>query len=89
MPPEDNNGREMNLIYVSQDNVYQIPSYLLMSIFSLELPSNSIRFGSIIGNGEFGNVYDGEAKGLNATDDWTTVAIKTLTGLQPLANFMI
>ena len=83
MLPEDNTGKEMNLIYVSQDTVYEIPLYLLMPIFSLELPSNSIRLRGIIGNGEFGKVYVGEAKGVNTTDDWTTVAIKTLTGLQP------
>ena len=89
MPPEENNGKEMNLIPVSQDKVYEIPPYLLMPISSLELPSNSIRLGYVIGNGEFGKVYVGEAKGINANDDWTTVAIKTLTGLQPLTNFMI
>ena len=89
MLPEENNGKEMNLIYVSQDKVYEIPPYLLMPIFSLELPSNSILLHGIIGNGEFGEVYVGEAKGVNTTDDWKTVAIKTLTGLQPLTNFMI
>ena len=82
MLSEDNSEKEMNLIYVSQDNVYEIPPYLLMPVFSLELPSNSLQIRSIIGNGEFGKVYVGEAKGVNTTEDWTTVAIKTLTGFQ-------
>ena len=79
----------MNLIYVSQDNVYEIPPYLMMPIFSLELPSDSLRLRQSIGNGEFGRVHIGDAQGVNGTEDWTTVAIKTLAGLPPLIKLMI
>ena len=81
MMADDNSDRVMNLIYVSQDNAYEIPAYLLEPINLLELPDGSIRLHRIIGRGEFGKVYAGEARGINANSEWTTVAIKTLKGL--------
>ena len=77
---DDNSERVLNLIYVSQDNAYEIPAYLLEPINLLELPEGSIRLHSIIGRGEFGKVYLGDAQGINKDSEWTTVAIKTLTG---------
>ena len=44
------------------------------------MPAGSIRFSRIIGRGEFGKVYAGEAQGVNRNPEWTTVAIKTLAG---------
>ncbi|CAB4026425.1 receptor-type tyrosine- kinase FLT3 isoform X1 [Paramuricea clavata] len=43
------------------------------------MPAGSIRFSGIVGRGEFGKVYVGEAQGVNRNPEWTTVAIKTLT----------
>ena len=81
MLTDDNSERVMNIIYVSQDNAYEIPAYLLEPINLLELPGGSIRLHGIIGRGEFGKVYAGEAQGINKNSEWTTVAIKTITGL--------
>ena len=61
----------------------------MMPILSLELPSDSLRLRQSIGNGEFGRVHIGDAQGVNGTEDWTTVAIKTLAGLPPLIKLMI
>jgi hypothetical protein len=77
---DDNSERIVNLIYVSQDYVYEIPGYIAEKICSFEIPPGSIQFGGIIGGGEFGKVYVGEAQGVNRNPEWTTVAIKTLTG---------
>ena len=80
MIDDDNSERIVNLIYVSQDYVYEIPGYIAEKICSFEIPPGSIQFGGIIGGGEFGKVYVGEAQGVNRNPEWTTVAIKTLTG---------
>ncbi len=80
MLADDNSERVLNLIYVSQDNVYEIPAYLLEPINLFELPYDTVRLRSIIGRGEFGKVFVGEAQGVNGNPEWTTVAIKTLTG---------
>jgi hypothetical protein len=77
---DDNSERIVNLIYVSQDYVYEIPGYIAEKICSFEIPPGSIQFGGIIGGGEFGKIYVGEAQGVNRNPEWTTVAIKTLTG---------
>ena len=69
MLTDDNSGRVMNILYVSQDSDL------------LELPGGSIRLHKIIGRGEFGKVYVGEAQGINTNSEWATVAIKTLRGL--------
>ena len=79
--------RVLNLIYVSQDSAYEIPAYLLEPINLLELPEGSIQLHSIIGRGEFGKVYVGEAQGINQNSEWTKVAIKTLKGPISLINF--
>ena len=77
---DDNNEKVVNLIYVSQDYVYEIPGYITEKVGSSEMPAGSIRFSRIIGRGEFGKVYAGEAQGVNRNPEWTTVAIKTLAG---------
>ena len=78
---EDDNGeRVVNLIYVSKNNVYGTPGYIVDKICSFEMPVDSIRFSGIIGRGEFGKVYVGEAQGVNRNPEWTTVAIKTFKG---------
>ena len=81
MLADNNSERLLNLIYVSQDDAYEIPAYLLEPINLLELPNDSIRLHHVIGRGEFGKVYAGEAQGINNNSEWTTVAIKTLEGL--------
>ena len=73
-------GRVMNLIYVSHDIVYEVPSYLFEPLNKLELPGESIRTAYVIDQGEFGKVYIGEAKIANKNREWKTVAIKTLSG---------
>ena len=45
-----------------------------MEIFS------SLTIGHLIGKGAFGFVYQGLAKGINADEKITTVAIKTVRG---------
>lgn len=77
---DENSERVMNLLYVSQDNVHEIPVNLLESINLLELPGDSVRLRGIIGKGAFGIVYVGEAQLVNRNPEWTTVAIKTLSG---------
>ena len=77
---DENSERVMNLLYVSQDNVHEIPVHLLESINLSELPGDSVRLRSIIGKGAFGIVYVGEAQLVNRNPEWTTVAIKTLSG---------
>ncbi|CAB3983171.1 platelet-derived growth factor receptor alpha isoform X1 [Paramuricea clavata] len=74
---EDGGERVVNLLYVSQDNVYGIPRSIADKIRSFEMPAESIRFSGIIGRGEFGKVYVGEVQGANINPKWTTVAIKT------------
>ena len=74
------NEKEMNLIYVSQDNIYEIPEYILEPISQYELPPDSVRLRSMIGKGAFGRVYAGEAHGINGNPELTAVAIKTLKG---------
>ncbi|CAB4010455.1 TK kinase, partial [Paramuricea clavata] len=74
---DDNGERVVNLIYVSQDNVYGLPGYIVDKICHFEMPVDSIRFIGVIGRGEFGKVYVGEAQGVNRNPEWTTVAIKT------------
>ena len=78
--PRDSNGRVINLIYVSHENAYEVPVYLLEPLNLLEIPGESLRFGNVIGQGQFGKVYEGKALGVNQSQDWITVAIKTLPG---------
>ena len=73
-------GREMNLIYVSQDNVYEIPECISKPISRFELPPDSVQLRQMIGRGAFGRVYAGEAYGINGNPELTAVAIKTLKG---------
>ena len=70
----------MNLLYVLQQDLV-IPEDLKGSIGLFELPGENVRLRSMIGKGAFGEVYIGEALGVNNKPDWTTVAIKTLAGL--------
>ena len=70
----------MNLLYTLQENLI-IPEDLKGSIGLYELPGEHIRLRSMIGKGAFGEVYIGEAQGVNDNPDWTTVAIKTLAGI--------
>lgn len=70
----------MNLLYTLQENLI-IPEELKGSIGSFELPGEHIRLRSMIGKGAFGEVYIGEAHGVNDNHEWTTVAIKTLAGI--------
>ena len=70
----------MNLLYTLQENLI-IPEDLKGSIGSFELPGEHIRLRSMIGKGAFGEVYIGEAQGVNDNPDWTIVAIKTLAGI--------
>ena len=69
----------MNLLYVLQEDLV-IPEDLKGSIGFFELPGEHVRLRSMIGKGAFGEVYIGEALGVNKKPDWTTVAIKTLAG---------
>ncbi|XP_028415303.1 uncharacterized protein LOC114538347 isoform X2 [Dendronephthya gigantea] len=71
-------GRVMNLIYVSPENVYEIPEYLSEPISRFELPPDSVKLDKMIGRGAFGRVYAGEARGINGNPEFTAVAIKTL-----------
>ncbi|XP_028415331.1 fibroblast growth factor receptor 1-like [Dendronephthya gigantea] len=75
---DEGNGKEMNLIYVSEDNIYEIPECILEPISRYELPPDSVRFHKMIGKGAFGRVYAGEAHGINGNPKVTAVAIKTL-----------
>ena len=70
----------MNLLYVLQEDLV-IPEDLKGSIGLFELPGDRVRLRSMIGKGAFGEVYIGEALGVNSNPEWTTVAIKTLAGL--------
>ncbi|CAB3990591.1 Retrovirus-related Pol poly from type-1 retrotransposable element R2 [Paramuricea clavata] len=91
IPADENGERVMNLLYVSQDNVHEIPEHLLESINLLELPGDSVQFRGIIGKGAFGIVYVGEAHLVNRNPEWTTVAIKTLSesaGEEELSDFL-
>ncbi|XP_028415308.1 receptor tyrosine-protein kinase let-23-like isoform X2 [Dendronephthya gigantea] len=84
-------AKEMNLIYVSQDNIYEIPEYILEPISRYELPPDSVRFRGLIGKGAFGRVYAGEALGINGNPEVTAVAIKTLkesANEEELSNFL-
>ncbi|XP_028417025.1 tyrosine-protein kinase receptor torso-like [Dendronephthya gigantea] len=84
-------GRVMNLIYVSQDNIYEIPECILEPISRYELPPDSVRFHKMIGKGAFGRVYAGEANGINGNPEVTEVAIKTLkesANEEDLSNFL-
>ena len=80
--PRDSNGRVINLIYVSHENAYEVPVYLLEPLNLLEISGESLRFGNVIGQGQFGKVYEGKAMGVISNQDWITVAIKTLPGEQ-------
>jgi hypothetical protein len=76
----EGSSKEMNLLYVLQEDLV-IPEDLKGSIDLFELPGERVRLRSMIGKGAFGEVYIGEAQGVNNNPEWTTVAIKTLTGL--------
>jgi hypothetical protein len=79
----------MNLLYVLQEDLV-IPEDLKGSIGLFELPGDRVRLRSMIGKGAFGEVYIGEALGVNNNPEWTTVAIKTLAGLaNTLQNALI
>ena len=78
--PRDSNGRVLNLIYVSHENAYEVPAYLLEPLNLLEIPGESLRFHKVIGQGQFGKVYEGKALGVNQSHGWITVAVKTLPG---------
>ena len=78
--PRDSNGRVINLIYVSHKIAYEAPVYFLEPLNLLEIPGDSLRFGNVIGQGQFGKVFKGKALGANENRDWITVAIKTLPG---------
>ena len=78
--PRDSNGRVINLIYVSHENAYEVPLYLMEQLNLLEIPGEALRFGQVIGQGQFGKVYKGKALGIIENWDWVTVAIKTLPG---------
>ncbi|XP_028415315.1 uncharacterized protein LOC114538353 isoform X3 [Dendronephthya gigantea] len=73
----ESSSKEMNLLYVMQKDLV-IPDDLKSSIGSFELPGDRVKLRSMIGKGAFGEVYIGEAKGVNNNPEWTTVAIKTL-----------
>ena len=70
----------MNLIYVSHVSAYEIPQNLVEALKSLEIPHESLQFGHIIGEGQFGKVYVGEAEGVHENPEKVAVAIKTLQG---------
>ncbi|CAB3991213.1 Titin, partial [Paramuricea clavata] len=74
----EGSSKEMNLLYVLQEDLV-IPEDLKGSIDLFELPGERVRLRSMIGKGAFGEVYIGEAQGVNNNPEWTTVAIKTLT----------
>jgi hypothetical protein len=79
-PLSEGSSKEMNLLYVLQEDLV-ISEDLKGSISSFELPGEHVSLGSMIGKGAFGEVYIGEALGVNNNHYWTTVAIKTLAGL--------
>ena len=69
----------MNLLYVLREDVV-ISDDMRGSIDLYELPAENVRLQSMIGKGAFGEVYVGDAMGLSESSEWTTVAIKTLSG---------
>ncbi|XP_046848279.1 fibroblast growth factor receptor-like isoform X2 [Xenia sp. Carnegie-2017] len=74
----EQNGKEINLLYMMKEGL-EMPENLRVSLRLLELPGERIRRREMIGRGAFGEVYLGEAEGVNDSPGWTTVAIKTLT----------
>lgn len=78
-----NSNKEMNLLYVLQEDLV-LSEDLKGSIGFFELSGERVKLRSMIGKGAFGEVYIGQAQGVNESPDWTTVAIKTLAGAAPV-----
>ena len=84
----EQNGKEINLLYMMKEGL-EMPENLRVSLRLLELPGERIRRREMIGRGAFGEVYLGEAERVSDSPGWTTVAIKTLTGLEYIFIFTI
>ncbi|XP_043065312.1 vascular endothelial growth factor receptor 1 isoform X3 [Drosophila ficusphila] len=50
---------------------------------NFEFPAEKLKLGKLLGDGAFGEVYKGEAKGILAGEPSTVVAVKTVKGSDP------
>ena len=71
----------MNVIYVPQEIQDAISGGLTDGY---EFNADLIKFEECLGKGAFGYVHRAKALGITAEPEWTMVAVKTLSGKDPL-----
>ena len=76
---DDDDGRELNVLYVPQEITEAIARGLTDGLF--ELAADRLKLGRVIGRGAFGEVHVAEAHGILDSPQWVTVAVKRLAGL--------